>query len=117
MSVKRTAGSSVVALPVHHFLARHSTQITRSPESRLFILSKNDPYKCVSHSALLHDGHTPPFPALKNTLHLSHCQVNADCRKIGTYTIARVWEPLHDAPGLSSTGDPICAASTQTILM
>lgn len=32
------------------------------------------------------------------------------------YTIASVWEPLHDAPGLSSTGVPICAASTHTIL-
>jgi hypothetical protein len=71
----------------------------------------------VSHSARLHDAHTPPFPALKNTLHLSHCQLNADWRKIGTYTMARVWEPLHDAPGLSSTGVPICAASTQIILM
>ena len=50
----------------------------------------NDPYKCRSHSARLHDGHAPPFPALKNTLHLSHCQVNADWRKIGTYTMARV---------------------------
>jgi hypothetical protein len=27
---------------------------------------------------------------LKNILHLSHCQLNADWRKIGTYTIAMV---------------------------
>jgi hypothetical protein len=33
------------------------------------------------------------------------------------YTIARVWEPLHVPPGLSSTGAPICAASTHTIRM
>jgi hypothetical protein len=50
----------------------------------------NDPYKCSSHSALLHVVHTPPLPTLKNALHLSHCQLNADGRKIGTYTIARV---------------------------
>ena len=71
-------------------LERHSTQTARSLENRAFIFSKNDPYKCASHSALLHDGHTPPLPARKNTLHLSHCQLNVDCRKIGTYTIARV---------------------------
>ena len=71
----------------------------------------------MSHSALLHALHTPPFPALKNTLHLSHCHLNADWRKIGTYTIARVWKPLQDVPGLSSTGDPICAASIHTIFM
>ena len=71
----------------------------------------------MSHRALLHALHTPPFPALKNTLHLSHCQLKADWRKIGTYTIARVWKPLHDVPGLSSTGDPICAASMHTIFM
>jgi hypothetical protein len=66
----------------------------------------------------LHDGQTPPFPALKKILHLSHCQLNVDWRKNGgTYTIARVWEPFQDAPGFSSTGEPICAASTQTILM
>ena len=98
-------------------MARHSTQRTLSLENLAFIFSKNDPYKCLSHNARLHDGHAPPFPALKNTLHLSHCQVNADWRKIGTYTIARVCEPLHVAAGLSSTGEPICAASTQTILM
>ena len=79
-------------------------------------MSKKEPYKCELHSASLHDGHTPPFPALKNTPHLSHCHLNADGRKIGTYTIAMVWEPLHVAAGLSSTGDPICAASMQTIL-
>lgn len=117
MSVKRAAGSSVVALPVHQSLARHSIHKTRSPESLAPIFSKKDPYKCLSHSARLHDGQTPPFPAVKNTLHLSHCQLKADWRKIGTYTTARVWDPLHDAPGLSSTGDPICAASTQTIRM
>jgi hypothetical protein len=33
------------------------------------------------------------------------------------YTIARVWEPLQVVPGFSSTGVPICAASTHTILM
>ena len=71
-------------------LDRHSTQITLSLENLAFTFSTNDPYKCVSHSARLHDGHTPPLPALKNTLHLSHCQLNADWRKIGTYTIARV---------------------------
>ncbi|GAC1483476.1 MAG: hypothetical protein NVS1B5_02690 [Gemmatimonadaceae bacterium] len=66
----------------------------------------------------MHNAQTPPFPALKKILHLSHCQVKADRRKTGgTYTIASVWEPLHDALGLSSTGAPICAASTQTILM
>ena len=77
----------------------------------------NDPYKCLSHSARLHDVHTPPDPTLKNALHLSHCQLNADGRKIGTYTIARVWEPFQDAPGFSSTGEPICAASMQTIFI
>jgi hypothetical protein len=96
-------------------LARHSTQSTRSPENLARNFSTNDPYKCRSQSARLHDGHAPPFPALKYTLHLSHCQLNVDWRKIGTYTMARVWEPFHDAPGLSSTGEPICAASTQTI--
>ena len=95
----------------------HSTQTARSLENRAFIFSKNDPYKCESHSARLHEAHTPPFPAPKKTPHLSHCHLNADGRKIGTYTSARVCEPTHDAPGLSSTGDPICAASTQTILM
>ncbi len=71
-------------------LARHSTQITRSLENLALIFSANDPYKCVSHSARLHEGHTPPLPALKNTLHLSHCQLNTDGRKIGTYTMAMV---------------------------
>lgn len=33
----------------------------------------------------------------------------------GHYTSARVCDPLQDAPGLSSTGEPICAASMQTI--
>ncbi len=71
---------------------------------------------CSSHNARLHETHTPPPPALKNTPHLSHCHVNVDWRKKGgTYTIARVWAPLHDVPGLSSTGEPICAASMQTI--
>ena len=87
------------------------------PENRTFIFSRNDPYKCVSHNDRLHEEHTPPLPALKKTPHLSHCHLKADWRKSGTYTIARVWVPLHDAPGLSSTGEPICAASTQTILM
>ena len=32
------------------------------------------------------------------------------------YTMASVWEPLHEAPGFSSTADPICAASMHTIL-
>jgi hypothetical protein len=51
----------------------------------------NEPYKCSSHKARLHDVHTPPFPALKKILHLSHCQVNVDWRRNGgTYTIARV---------------------------
>jgi hypothetical protein len=98
--------------------ARHSTHTVRSFENLAFIFSKNDPYKCSSHSALLHERHTPPFPALKKILHLSHCQLNVDWRRNGgTYTIARVWEPLHVAPGLSSTGEPICAASMQTILI
>jgi len=88
-----------------------------SLENRAFIFSMNDPYKCSSHNARLHDGHTPPFPALKKILHLSHCQLNVDWRRNGgTYTIAKVWDPLHVASGLSSTGEPICAASTQTIL-
>lgn len=99
-------------------MPRHSTHIDLSVENRAFIFSKNDPYKCSSHNARLHDGHAPPFPALKKILHLSHCQLNVDWRKNGdTYTIARVWDPLHVAPGFSSTGEPICAASTQTILM
>ena len=71
-------------------LTLHSTQTGRSLENRAFIFSKNDPYRCVSHSARLHDEHTPPFPAPKKTPHLSHCHLNADGRKIGTYTIARV---------------------------
>jgi len=58
--------------------------------NRALIFSINDPYKWVSHKARLHDVHTPPDPTLKNALHLSHCQLNADGRKIGTYTIARV---------------------------
>ncbi len=71
--------------------ALHSAHTTRSLEKRAFNLSKNDPYKCVSHNARLHEGHTPPLPALKNTPHLSHCQLYADWRKNGgTYTIARV---------------------------
>jgi hypothetical protein len=71
-----------------------------------------------SHSARLHTAHTPPFPAVKNAPHLSHCHLKVDWRKNGgTYTSARVCEPLHDAPGFSSTGEPICAASTQTIFM
>jgi hypothetical protein len=99
-------------------LDRHSTHIGLSLENRLRSFSANDPNKCSSHSARLHDGHAPPFPALKKILHLSHCQLNVDWRKNGgTYTIARVCDPLHVAPGLSSTGEPICAASTQTILM
>ena len=97
--------------------ALHSTQSTLSLENLAFTFSKKEPYKCLSHNARLQDGQAPPFPALKNTLHLSHCQVNADWRKIGTYTMARVCEPLHVADGFSSTGEPICAASTQTILM
>ena len=97
--------------------ARHSTHTGLSLENRAFIFSKNDPYKCESHSARLHEAHTPPFPAPKKTPHLSHCHLNADGRKIGTYTSARVCEPPHDAPGFSSTGEPICAASTQIILM
>jgi len=64
--------------------------MTLSLENLALTFSTNDPYKCVSHSARLHDGHTPPLPALKNILHLSHCQLNADWRKIGTYTIAMV---------------------------
>ena len=96
---------------------RHSTQTGLWLEKRAFIFSMNDPYMWSSHSARLHTEHTPPFPAVKNIPHLSHCHLNADWRKSGTYTIARVWVPLHDAPGLSSTGEPICAASTQTILM
>lgn len=95
---------------------RHSTQTTRSLENLALIFSKNEPYRWASHNARLHAGHTPPLPVLKNTPHLSHCHLNADGRKIGTYTIARVWEPLHVAAGFSSTGDPICAASMQTIL-
>ena len=88
-----------------------------SLENRAFSFSKNEPYKCVSHNARLHDEHTPPFPAPKKTPHLSHCHLNADGRKIGTYRIARLCEPPHVAPGFSSTGEPICAASTQIILM
>ena len=107
---------SPIQLQFQLTFARHSTQITRSLKNLALTFSRKEPYKCRSHSARLHDGHAPPFPALKNTLHLSHCQVNADWRKIGTYTIARVCEPLHDPAGLSSTGVPICAASTQTIL-
>jgi hypothetical protein len=58
---------------------------------RAFSFSKNDPYMCASHNVRLHDGHTPPFPAVKNTPHLSHCHLKADCRKNGgTYTIASV---------------------------
>jgi hypothetical protein len=72
---------------------------------------------CASHSARLHEVHTPPPPALKKTPHSSHRQLNVDWRKITTYKIARVWVPLHVAAGFSSTGDPICAASTQTIRM
>jgi hypothetical protein len=99
-------------------LARHSTQIGLSLENLAFTFSTKDPYKCSSHNARLHAGHAPPFPALKKILHLSHCQLNVDWRKNGgTYTIAKVWDPLHDALGLSSTGEPICAASTHTILM
>jgi len=72
---------------------------------------------CSSHSARLQVRHTPPAPALKNNPHLSHCQVNCDLRKNGgTYTMARVCEPLHEALGLSSTGVPTCTASMQTIL-
>ena len=70
--------------------ALHSTHTALSLENFAFIFSTKDPYKCSSQSALLHDGQTPPFPALKKILHLSHCQLNADGRKIGTYTIARV---------------------------
>jgi hypothetical protein len=77
-------------LQFNHPFARHSTQITRWLENLALIFSTNDPYKCVSHSARLHEGQTPPLPALKNTLHLSHCQLNADGRKIGTYTMAMV---------------------------
>jgi hypothetical protein len=84
---------------------------------RALSLSRNEPYKCESHSARLQEEHTPPFPAPKKIPHLSHCHRNADGRKIGTYKSARLCEPAHDAPGLSSTGEPICAASTQTILM
>ena len=76
-----------------------------------------DPYKLASHSARLHRGQAPPFPARKNTPHLSHCHLNADWRKIGTYTIASVCDPLHDAPGFSSTTDPIWADSMQIIRM
>ena len=97
--------------------ALHSTHTALSLENRAFIVSKNEPYKWVSHKARLHVAHTPPFPAPKKTPHLSHCHLNADGRKIGTYKSARLCEPLHDAPGLSSTGEPICAASTQIILM
>ena len=62
-----------------------------SLENRVFSFSKNDPCMCSSHSARLHEAHTPPFPALKNTPHLSHCHLNVDWRKNGgTYTIARV---------------------------
>jgi hypothetical protein len=62
-----------------------------SPENRARTFSTNDPYRCSSHNARLHDVQTPPFPTLKNALHLSHCQLNADWRKNGgTYTIARV---------------------------
>jgi hypothetical protein len=79
MGVQRAAGSSVVvALPTHQPFARHSTHETRSLENLALVFSKNDPYKSLSHSARLHDWHTPPFPALKKTLHLSHCHVNAD---------------------------------------
>jgi hypothetical protein len=49
--------------------ALHSTQIVLSLENRAFILSKNDPYKWISHNARLHERHTPPLPALKNALH------------------------------------------------
>ena len=74
-----------------YFLERHSTQTGRSLENLARIFSTNDPYKCSSQSDLLHVVHTPPFPTLKNALHLSHCQLNADWRKNGgTYTIARV---------------------------
>jgi hypothetical protein len=91
-------------------------QTGRELENRAFSLSQNDPCRCWSHSARLHDTHTPPPPALKNTPQLSHCHVNVDWRKNGgTYTIARVWEPLQEVLGLSSTGEPICAASMQTI--
>jgi hypothetical protein len=66
----------------------------------------------------LHTEQTPPFPAVKNTPHLSHCHLNVDWRKKGgTYTIASVCDPLQDAAGLSSTGEPICAASMQIIFM
>jgi hypothetical protein len=69
----------------------HSTHTVRSFENLALSFSTKDPYKCSSHSALLHDGHTPPFPALKKILHLSHCQLNVDWRRNGgTYTIARV---------------------------
>ena len=91
--------------------------ICLSLEKRAFSLSQNDPYRCASHNARLHVRHTPPAPALKNVPHLSHCQLNCDLRKNGgTYTIARVWDPLHDALGLSSTGVPTCTASMQIIL-
>jgi hypothetical protein len=71
--------------------ARHSTHTTLSRENRALTFSINDPYKCLSHNARLHDVHTPPDPALKKILHLSHCQLNVDWRKNGgTYTIARV---------------------------
>jgi hypothetical protein len=82
--------------------------MVRSLENRAFTFPINDPYRCASHKARLQEPHTPPFPALKNAPHLSHCQLYADWRKNGgTYTIARVWEPLHDAPGFNSTGVPI----------
>jgi len=46
---------------------------------------------CASHNARLQEEHTAPFPAVKNTPHLSHCHLKADCRKNGgTYTIAKV---------------------------
>ena len=90
--------------------------MVRVPENRAFIFARNDPYKCASHNARLHLGHTPPFPALKKIPQLSHCHRKVDWRKIGTYTIARVCDPLQDVPGLSSTGDPIWAASMQIIL-
>jgi hypothetical protein len=62
-----------------------------SLENLAFIFSTNEPYRCSSHNACLHEAQTPPFPALKNILHLSHCQLNADWRKNGgTYTIARL---------------------------
>jgi hypothetical protein len=66
-------------------------QTAGPPENLAFSFSKNDPWRCSSHSVRLHTEQTPPFPAVKNTPHLSHCHLKVDWRKNGgTYTIASI---------------------------